>query len=100
MAKPKVNSKELDKYEKYMRELWAFTKKLESMLKPLSSQEKVLAGGLVFQSVCPWGNLGMSVFIGEREMLAGLLNRTVQNFNQPPGPKIPPIFTDKDKPIN
>ncbi len=100
MAKPKVNSKKLDEYEKYLRELWTFAKKLESMFKELSLQERVLAGGTIFQCDNPWGNLRMSMLTGDRETIANLLNRTLQDFNRS-RPEPPPIFgKEKDKPIN
>lgn len=93
---PKINSKKLNDYEQCVRELWVFTQKLEKMFKTLSPQEKVLAGGFVFQVACPWSNLGISIFNGARDTVAGLLGQAVQRMNQPL-PKAPPTFEGPKK---
>ena len=99
--KSKVDKKKLDEYEKYLRELWSFAKKLELMFKEFSLQERVLGGGAVFICECPWGDLRMTMFTGDRDTVANLLNQSIKDFNRPPiPPKIPPIFTDKEKPTN
>ena len=98
MANKEINSETLDKIDQKIGELWKIIEELTSMFKALSSQERVLAGGVLLQVRSPWGNKSVSALIGDTEIVAGLINQAVKEIQRPQAPQMPKIFQeDKDK---
>jgi hypothetical protein len=92
---PKIDPEKLDKYDSFLKGLWRITSELVDIFKSMSEQEKVLAGGLIFQAKSPWLENHMSVLLGGEEVLASLITRTIlesKRKSSPEPPPVPPIF--------
>ena len=59
----------------------------------LTKQEKILAGGIVFNIFCPWGEVDTMGLMVDRVQAAAMIDRLVdfyqnpQNYNKPPKPE-------------
>ena len=93
--KPKIDSKKLDKYDELLKKLWSTIGEIVDIFGAMSDQEKVLAGGLVLQVKSPWLANQISVLLGEEEVLASLITRTILESKRkyaPEQPPPPPVF--------
>ena len=96
MTKPRIDPKKLDEYFDLLNGLWNTVNKLNDIHRLLSVQEKVLAGGVVFQAKCPWKDMNFAVMVGEAEVLSTLVNRAINDVRQPQMPQ-KSVFGDSGK---
>jgi len=88
----KIDKDKLKEYDKNLNELWEKVQNLSGAYDKLTSQEKVLAGGIVVEIANPWNDHNVRAFVGSQEIVANLLNRAITALRQPQPQQKPTIF--------
>ena len=84
----KINSKNQEKAFELIMEITDRVNSLELIFQKLSTQDKMMAGGVVVGVYSPWSNIETIRFIGNRIMVPTVINRILDVFKK--GPQLPP----------
>ena len=84
---PQISDDTQDQVIGVIKEVADAVNKLDLIFQALSSQDKMLAGGVVFGMYNPWTETETSHFVGNQVMVPVVINKMVETFRRGPVPK-------------